>query len=77
MNEYSSTLTPVKKRELTSHLPIIDINMSREMTKPTNSCAPREDSGQPGHPPSLFRDFAVRMKKAWVLSYPLSAHRRL
>ena len=29
------------------------------------------------HPPSLIRVFAVRMKKAWVLSYPLSAQRRL
>ena len=27
---------------------------------------------QPGHPPSLIRVFTVRMKKAWVLSYPLS-----
>ena len=40
-------------------------------------CAPSEDSGQPGHPPSLIRVFAVRMKKAWVLSYLLSAQRRL
>ena len=24
---------------------------------------------QPGHPPGLIRVFAVRMKKAWVLSY--------
>ena len=40
-------------------------------------CAPSEDSGQPGHPPSLIRVFAVRMKKAWVLSYSLSARRRL
>ena len=40
-------------------------------------CAPSEDSDQPGHPPSLIRVFAVRMKKAWVLSYPLSAQRRL
>ena len=39
--------------------------------------APSEDSDQPGHPPSLIRVFAVRMKKAWVLSYPLSAQRRL
>ena len=31
--------------------------------------APSEDSDQPGHPPSLTRVFAVRMKKAWVLSY--------
>ena len=38
------------------------------------ACAPIEDSDQPGHPPSLIRDFPERMKKAWVLSYPLSAH---
>ena len=42
-----------------------------------SECAPSEDSDQPGHPPSLIRVFAVRMKKAWVLSYPLSAQRRL
>ena len=36
-------------------------------------CAPSEDSDQPGHPPSLIRVFAVRLKKAWVLSYPISA----
>ena len=40
-----------------------------------NGCAPSEDSDQPGHPPNLIRVFAVRMKKAWVLSYPLSAQR--
>ena len=39
-----------------------------------SECAPSEDSDQPGH---LIRVFAVRMKKAWVLSYPLSAQRRL
>ena len=27
---------------------------------------------QPGHPPNLIRVFAVRMKKAWILSYQLS-----
>ena len=31
-------------------------------------CAPSEDSDQPGHPPRMIRVFAVRMKKAWVLS---------
>ena len=41
-----------------------------------SDCAPSEDSDQPGHPPSLIRVFAVRMKKAWVLSYPLSAQPR-
>ena len=39
--------------------------------------APSDDSDQHGHPPSLIRVFAVRMKKAWVHSYPLSAQRRL
>ena len=29
-----------------------------------SECAPSEDSDQPGHPPSLIRVFAVRMKKA-------------
>ena len=28
------------------------------------TCAPSEDSDQPGHSPSLIRVFAVRMKKA-------------
>ena len=41
------------------------------------ACTPSEDSDQPGHPPCLIRVFAVRMKKAWVLSYPLSAQQRL
>ena len=40
-------------------------------------CAPSEDSDEPGYPPSLIRAFAVRMKKAWVFSYHLSAQRRL
>ena len=42
-----------------------------------NECAPSNDSDQPGHPPSLIRVITVRMKKAWVLSYPLSAQQRL
>ena len=42
-----------------------------------NECTPSEDSDQPGHLHSLITVFAVRMKKAWVLSYPLSAQRRL
>ena len=43
----------------------------------TMTCAPSEDSDKPGHPPSPIRVFAVRMKKPWSLSYPLSAQRRL
>ena len=42
-----------------------------------SDCVPSVDSDQPGHPPSLIRVFAVRMKKSWVLSYPLSTQRRL
>ena len=42
-----------------------------------NGCAPMKDSGQPGYPPSLIRGFAVSRKKAWVLSYALSAQQRL
>ena len=41
------------------------------------ACAPSEDSDQPGQPPSLIRVFAIRMKKALVLSYPMSAQRSL
>ena len=41
------------------------------------ACAHSEDSDQPGHPPSLIRVFAVHMKKPWVLTFPLSAQRRL
>ena len=40
------------------------------------ACAPSEDSDQPGHLPSLIRVFAVQLKKAKILSYPLSAERR-
>ena len=34
------------------------------------ACAPSKDSDQPGHSPSLIRVFAVRLKKARILSYP-------
>ena len=42
-----------------------------------NECAPSEDSDQSGHPSSLIRVFIVRMKKAWIYRYPLSAQQRL
>ena len=53
--------------------------ISRKWANKTNkmACAPSEDSDQHGHPPSMIRVFAVHIKKAWVLSYPLSAQRRL
>ena len=48
------------------------------MTKANKmACEPSEDSDQPGHPPTLIRVFAVRIKKAWVLSNPLSTEQRL
>ena len=34
-----------------------------------NECAPSKDSDPPGHPPSLNRVFAVRMKKHCALNY--------
>ena len=49
-----------------------------------NGMCTQRDSDQPGHSPSLISGirpvwsvFPVRMKKAWVLSYPLSAQQRL
>ena len=47
------------------------------MKKTTKWHVHQVKTGQPGHPPSLVRVFAVRMKKAWILSYPLSAKWRL
>ena len=37
------------------------------------TCAPSEDADQPGHPPSVIRVFAIRMKKRWALNYLFSA----
>ena len=45
--------------------------------KTNKMSAPRENSDQPRHPPSLISVFAACTKKALVLSYPLSAQRRL
>ena len=52
--------------------------MSRLMTKPKKNgmCAQRRLRSAWASA-SLIRVFAVRLKKAWVLSYPLSALRRL
>ena len=48
-------------------------NWSATCQNQQNGCASSEDSDQPRHPHSLTRLFAVRMKKACVLSYSLSA----
>ena len=47
--------------------------MSQRITKPTKwYVRPAKNQISLG-PPSLIKDFAVRIKKTWVLSYPLSA----
>ena len=46
--------------------------MSQRMTKPTKWRVISKDFDQPGHLPNLIRVFAVCMKKAWSLSYPLN-----
>ena len=64
----------------TVRLPNKDIHVTNEPEDDkTNKMigAPSEDSDQPGHPPSLISVFAVRMKIGWILSYPVSAQRRL
>ena len=60
-------------------MPIAQFSRNELSHDKTNKmiCAPSEDSDQPGHLPSLIRVFTVCMKKACVLSYPLSAQRRL
>ena len=60
----------------------IDVLKSKKFEPPhdktsTMICAPSEDSDQPGHLPSLIKVFTVHMKKHCVLSYQLSALRRL
>ena len=55
----------------------VDINEPPHDKTNKMACAPSEDSDQPGHPPSLIRVFAIRIQKACVLSYPLSAQRSL
>ena len=54
---------------------LLHIYIASKKERNTNkmTCAPSEDSDQLGHPPSLIRVFAVRMKKSWVLTYQLSA----
>ena len=56
------------------HLSIMVLHLSCHVDKTSKiTCAPSKDSDLPGHPPSLIRVFAVRMKKPWILSYPFSA----
>ena len=54
-------------------------HLSRLMTKPTKLHVrpAKAQISLAGRSHSLIRVFTVRMKKAWVLSYPLNAQRRL
>ena len=53
-------------------------SLSCLVTKPTKwVCAQRRLRSACASASSLIRVFAVRMKKAWILSYPLSKRRRL
>ena len=63
--------------ELERRIQVPEIRIEPRHVKSNKMSAPSEDSNQPGHPLSLIRVFAVRMKKAWVLIYPISAQRRL
>ena len=58
----------------------LGLNSSRMIVK-LGSWVAKPKTKEPPHdkmyPPSLIRVFAVSMKKAWVLSYPLNTQRRL
>ena len=77
--------SPRKQRLTEISLPIqYHMDLGRSTTKKTKknnnnkmTCASSEYSDQPAHLHSLIRAFVVRVKKQWVLSYPLSAQRRL
>ena len=56
-------------RHITPYKRVIKLNESADIKTYKMACAPSKDSDQTGHSPSLIRVFAVRMKKAWVLSY--------
>ena len=70
-------ITPLILQRSLKRTKAVKNNWSASWQNQQNECVPIEDSHQPGHPLSLIRVFAVRMKKHWVLSYPLSAQRRL
>ena len=60
-------------------LPKGNINWAASWQNQQNDCAPSEDSGQHGHPPSLISLHCAHKENLgpWAHSYPLSAHRRL
>ena len=66
-----------KRVKMYDHKSCHSIQMSHLMTKPTKWLCTQQRLRSAWHPPSLIWVFAVGMKKAWILSYPLSAQRRL
>ena len=48
------------RKVLCLYLPSEEYEPHRDKTNKM-ACAPSKDSGQPGHPPSLIRVFAVRL----------------
>ena len=74
-----SWLTSINREKLYAVGNILEENIYKPAYDKTYKMAfaLSEDSDQPRHPPSKIRVFAVGMKKAWVLSYPLSAQWRL
>ena len=75
---WGGSFNPEKSQNKLFHILLITmIIWAATWQNQQNECAPSQHSDQPGHPPSLIRVFAVRMKKAWVLSYPLSGQQRL
>ena len=63
---------------LTPEIIISDLSgLMKKKKKKYGMCTQRRLRSQPWHLPSLIRVFTVHMKKAWVLSYPLSAQQRL
>ena len=73
----SKMITLLRRTELTITHSYQAMIWAAPRQNQTNSCAPSEDTDQPGQSPSLIRVFAVCLKKPWVLNFPLGAQRRL
>ena len=61
---------PEQDKAITLHWLLWAFHTSQSMTKPTKGHVCPEKTDQSGHLPSLFRVFAVHLKKVQVLSYP-------
>ena len=70
--QFTLTVSRLNYRHFWSTLPCLRLIWAATWQNQQSDCAPSEVSDQPGHPPILIWVFAVRMKKHWTLSYPLS-----